>query len=189
MLRGYARVSTQGQDLTLQIQTLKAAGCTKIYKEKISGAAKSRPKLAQVLVDMQEGDVLVVTRLDRLARSVVNLIQTVELLDEKNAGVKSLAEPWADSTTAGGKMVLTIFGGIAEFERELTRQRTQEGLEAAKARGVRLGRPPRLSNDQCRVAVDLIDTGQKSLSEVGRLMGVPKSTLSESLKRYREQNA
>ena len=115
MLIGYARVSTDDQDLTLQRAALKEAGCRRLYEEKASGAKRDRPELARLLDQLREGDVVVVTRLDRLARSTRDLLDVAELLREADAGLRSLAEPWADTTSPAGRMVLTVFAGIAEF--------------------------------------------------------------------------
>ena len=142
MLIGYARVSTEDQDLTLQRAALKGTGCQRIYEEKISGANRSRPELNRLLDQLRAGDVVVVSRLDRLARSTRDLLAIAEQLKEVEAGLRSLHEPWADTTSPAGRMVLTVFAGIAEFERELIHERTRSGQVAARARGVRFGRPP-----------------------------------------------
>jgi len=141
MKLGYARVSTDEQSLESQCQRLSAAGCEKLFEEKISGAARNRPKLEKLVEQLRKGDVLVVTRLDRLARSTSELLRIAERITEKNAGLQSLDEPWADTTSPSGRMVMTIFAGIAEFERTLILSRTQEGRLAAQARGVAFGRP------------------------------------------------
>ena len=142
MLIGYARVSTDDQDLRLQRTALKEAGCKRVFEEKVSGARRERVELARMLDQIRDDDVLAVTRLDRLARSTRDLLDIAEKLKEAGAGLRSLAEPWADTTSPAGRMVLTVFAGIAEFERELIHQRTSSGRDAAKARGVRFGRPP-----------------------------------------------
>jgi DNA invertase Pin-like site-specific DNA recombinase len=116
---GYARVSTNGQDLTLQEEALKAAGCTKIHREKMSGARSDRPKLARLLNSLDAGDVVIVTRLDRLARSTLDLLHTVDAISKAGAEFRSLADTWCDTTTPHGKLLLTILGGLAEFERSL----------------------------------------------------------------------
>ena len=141
MLIGYARVSTDDQDLRLQRAALKEAGCKRTFEEKISGAKRDRPQLAKMIEQLRDEDTVVVTRLDRLARSTRDLLDIAERLKEVGAGLRSLAEPWADTTSPAGRMVLTVFAGIAEFERELIHQRTGSGRVAAKARGVRFGRP------------------------------------------------
>ncbi|WP_236611492.1 recombinase family protein [Xanthomonas fragariae] len=144
MLLGYARVSTDDQDLTNQRAELHAAGCTKIFAEKITGTQRDRPELARMLDHIRSGDVVMVTRLDRLARSTRDLLDIAERIREAGAGLRSLAEPWADTTTAAGRMVLTVFAGIAEFERSLIVDRTRSGREAAKRRGVKFGPSPTL---------------------------------------------
>ncbi|MCA1869544.1 recombinase family protein, partial [Agrobacterium genomosp. 3] len=159
MLIGYARVSTDDQTLDQQRMALKAAGCQRIFEEKVSGARRDRPQLAALLGQLRDGDVVTVTRLDRLARSTRNLLDIAEQLDAAKAGLRSLAEPWADTTSPAGRMVLTIFAGIAEFERSLIHDRTSSGRAAAKAKGVRFGRPPALSAEQIALARKLIDEG------------------------------
>ena len=144
---GYARVSTTDQDLAIQRTRLHEAGCEKLFEEKISGARKKRPVLERLLSELRADDVVVVTRLDRLARSTSELLRIAETIEEKNAGLQSIAEPWADTTTPAGRMVLTVFGGIAKFERSLIATRTEEGRRAAQARGVPFGRPPKLRPD------------------------------------------
>ena len=148
MKRGYARVSTTDQDLSIQRDRLYAAGCEKLFEEKPSGARKKRPALERLLTELRADDVVVVTRLDRLARSTSELLRIAETVGEKHAGIQSLAEPWTDTTTPGGRMVLTVFAGIAEFERALIATRTEEGRRAAQARGVPFGRPPKLRPEQ-----------------------------------------
>lgn len=145
MLIGYARVSTDDQDLRLQRAALKEAGCRRTYEEKVSGTKRDRPELVRMLDQLRDKDVVVVTRLDRLARSTKDLLEIAEKLNEVEAGLRSLAEPWADTTSPAGRMVLTVFAGIAEFERALIHHRTSSGRIAAKARGVRFGRPPKLT--------------------------------------------
>lgn len=173
---GYARVSTIDQDLEIQLHKLKEAGCEELFKEKISGAKRHRPELKQLMRTLRADDVLVVTRLDRLARSTVELLRITDTLSVKNAGIQSLDEPWADTTTPAGRMVLTVFAGIAEFERELIRTRTSEGREAAKARGVPFGRPKKMSSDQQKIALQLIEDG-KSVSQVARTFNVHPATI------------
>ena len=167
MLTGYARVSTDDQDLTLQRAALKEAGCKRTFEEKASGAKRDRPELARMLEQLRDGDVVVVTRLDRLARSTRDLLDIAERLREAGAGLRSVAEPWADTTSPAGRMVLTVFAGIAEFERSLIGERTSSGRKAAQARGVRFGRPAALTDEQILLARQLIDGG-KSVSEVSK---------------------
>jgi DNA invertase Pin-like site-specific DNA recombinase len=176
MLIGYARVSTEDQNLTLQRAALNGAGCQRIYEEKISGANRSRPELNRMLDQLRSGDVVVVSRLDRLARSTRDLLEIAEQLKEVEAGLRSLHEPWADTTSPAGRMVLTVFAGIAEFERALIHERTQSGRVAAQARGVRFGRPPKLTGDQVKLAQRLIEEG-RSVPEVSKILRVHRATL------------
>jgi DNA invertase Pin-like site-specific DNA recombinase len=141
---GYARVSTDGQTLAVQDAQLRAAGVAKTYSEKVSGATSDRPQLAKLLKRLDNGDVLVVTCLDRLARSTRDLLNILDTVAKAGAGFKSLADAWADTTTPHGRLMLIVLGGLAEFERELIRARTGEGRKRAQARGVKFGRPPKL---------------------------------------------
>jgi DNA invertase Pin-like site-specific DNA recombinase len=145
---GYARVSTNGQDLAAQEAELMAAGCAKVFKEKVSGAKTDRAELAKAIRTLKPGDVLVVTRLDRLARSTRDLLNVLATVNEREAGFRSLKDSWADTTTPHGRLMLTVLGGLAEFERELIRARTGEGRKRAKANGVKFGRPAALTPDQ-----------------------------------------
>src|SRR5215813_15586514 len=145
---GYARVSTSGQDLAAQEAELMAAGAAKVFKEKVSGAKTDRAELAKVIRRLEPGDVLLVTRLDRLARSTRDLLNVLATIAEREAGFRSLKHAWADTTTPHGRLMLTVLGGLAEFERELIRARTGEGRARAKARGVKFGRPPKLRTSE-----------------------------------------
>ena len=174
---GYARVSTDGQSLAAQITELKAAKCAKIFQEKISGARSDRKQLMRLTTVLAKGDVLVVTRLDRLARSTRDLLNLLGTIAEKGAGFKSLRDTWADTTTAHGRLMLTVLGGLAEFERELIRTRTGEGRERAKARGVILGRKPKLTGHQRREAVARREAGEV-LTDIARSYNVSHSTIS-----------
>lgn len=180
LLFGYARVSTEGQDLKGQREALVAAGCTRVFAEKVSGARRDRAQLAKLLDHLRPGDTLVVTRLDRLARSTRDLIDVVEHLRVGGANLKSLSEPWADTSSPAGKMVMTVFAGVAEFERSLILARTSAGRRAAKERGVRFGRTPALSAAQVEHARALVDAN-KSVSVVAELFGVHKTTLYRAL--------
>jgi DNA invertase Pin-like site-specific DNA recombinase len=180
MLIGYARVSTEDQDLTVQRAALKEAGCRRVYEEKVSGARRDRPQLARLLDQLREGDVVVVYRLDRLARSTRDLLEIAELLRDAGAGLRSLGEPWADTTSPAGRMVLTVFAGIAEFERALIHQRTSAGRAAARRRGVRFGRPSKLAAEQIALARRLIEEG-RSAREVARMFKVHRATLYRAL--------
>jgi DNA invertase Pin-like site-specific DNA recombinase len=177
---GYARVSTGEQNLDSQCRRLSVAGCEMLFEEKVSGAAKSRPSLEKLIEQLRKDDVLVITRLDRLARSTSELLRIVEKITEKQAGLQSLDEPWADTTTPSGKMVMTIFGGIAEFERSLILSRTQSGRHDAMARGVAFGRPNKLLPDQKELARELV-RGGKSISAVARTFKVHPATIYRCL--------
>jgi DNA invertase Pin-like site-specific DNA recombinase len=174
---GYARVSTDGQSLSAQLAELKAANCAKIFQEKISGARSDRKQLIRLMGVLTKGDVLVVTRLDRLARSTRDLLNLLGTIAEKGAGFKSLRDTWADTTTAHGRLMLTVLGGLAEFERELIRTRTGEGRARAKARGVILGRKPKLTNHQKREAISRREAGEV-LTDIARSYNVSHSTIS-----------
>src|SRR5882724_1179119 len=174
---GYARVSTDGQSLSAQLAELKTAKCTKIFQEKISGARSDRRQLARLMAILAKGDVLVVTRLDRLARSTRDLLNLLGTIAEKGAGFKSLRDTWADTTTAHGRLMLTVLGGLAEFERDLIRTRTGEGRERAKARGVKLGRKPKLTDHQKREAIRRRNQGE-TLAEIARGYNVSPATIS-----------
>src|SRR5664280_3072340 len=153
-LIGYARVSTEDQNAELQIDALNAAGCFKVFTDKASGSLSHPPQLDKMLEQLRDGDVVVVWRLDRLGRSLKNLIALVEELAEKGVGFRSLTEN-IDTTTNGGKLVFHIFGALAEFERTLIRERTMAGLAAARARGRVGGRPPTMTHDKIKVARQL----------------------------------
>ena len=181
MKLGYARVSTTDQDLSIQRDRLYAAGCEKLFEEKTSGARKKRPELERLRAELRADDVVVVTRLDRLARSTSELLRIAETIEEKHAGLQSLAEPWADTTPPGGRMVLTVFASIAEFERSLIATRTEEGRRAAQTRGVPFGRPPKLRTEQRALARHLIEEG-KSVTEVARTFNVHVATISRCLR-------
>jgi len=176
-LFGYARVSTDGQSLTAQVAELKAAGCTEIFQEKISGAKTDRKQLARLIDRLAESDVLLVTRLDRLARSTRDLLNVLAAVADKDAGFKSLRDNWADTTTPHGRLMLTVLGGLAEFERELIRSRTSEGRERAKAKGVRMGRKPKLTHHQRQEAIARREAGE-SLVGIARSYNVSHSTIS-----------
>ena len=182
-LIGYARVSTQGQDLGQQRGTLREAGCTRIFEEKVSGAKRDRPELGRLLEHLRAGDVVTVTRLDRLARSTRDLLDIAERIKDSGAGLRSLAEPWADTTTPAGRMVLTVFAGMADFERSLIVERTSAGRVAAKARGVRFGPTPTLDAGRIVHARQLIEQDGKPVAEVARLLGVHRATLYRALER------
>jgi DNA invertase Pin-like site-specific DNA recombinase len=176
-LYGYARVSTNGQDLSAQDGDLYAAGCAKVFKEKVSGAKTDRPELAKLIRRLEPGDVLVVTRLDRLARSTRDLLNVLDEIAKRGAGFRSLKDTWADTTTVHGRLMLTILGGLAEFERELIRARTGEGRKRAKARGVRFGRPTKLTAHQRQEVLQRLAAGETQM-DVARSYNLSSSTIS-----------
>jgi DNA invertase Pin-like site-specific DNA recombinase len=176
-LYGYARVSSDGQSLTAQVADLKAANCAQIFQEKISGARADRKQLARLLATLDKDDVLVVTRLDRLARSTRDLLNILGTIADKGASFKSLGDAWADTTSAHGRLMLTVLGGLAEFERHLIRTRTGEGRERARAAGKVFGRKPKLTPRQRKEAVARREAGE-SLMDIGRSFNVSHSTIS-----------
>lgn len=177
LLLGYARVSTDDQELASQRAELTAAGCSHLFAEKITGTRRDRPELTRLLDHLRPGDVVTVTRLDRLARSTRDLLDIAEQIQLAGAGLSSLAEPWADTTSPAGRMVLTVFAGIAEFERSLIIDRTRSGRQAAKAKGVKFGPPPTLTPEQIAHARALVDQEGRTVKEAAALLGVHRSTL------------
>jgi DNA invertase Pin-like site-specific DNA recombinase len=173
---GYARVSTDGQTLAAQDAGLHAAGCAKVYAEKASGAKSDRAELRKVVARLGDGDVLIVTRLDRLARSTRDLLNTLDEITKRGAGFKSIADAWADTTTPHGRLMLTVLGGLAQFERELIKARTGEGRARAKAAGVHMGRPSKLTQHQRREAIARRDAGE-ALTDIARTYGVSHTTI------------
>lgn len=176
MLIGYARVSTDDQNLNLQHDALKQAGCEKIFDDQMTGSKINRPGLDATLDYAHEGDVIVVWRLDRLSRSLKDLIEMVAALDEKKIGLKSLHES-IDTSSSSGKLIFHIFGALAEFERNLIRERTHAGLQAARARGRKGGRPKKLSIDKAKLAIKLYKGKEHSIKQICELIGVSKPTL------------
>ena len=176
MLIGYARVSTDDQNLNLQKDALQQAGCEKIYSDYSSGAKTARPGLSLALEVARLGDILVVWRLDRLGRSLKDLIEIMSTLDVRGIGLSSLQES-ITTTTNSGKLIFHLFGALAEFERHLLRERTQAGLIAARARGHIGGRPKALDLVKRQLAVKLYTEGQHTIVEICRLMGISKPTL------------
>lgn len=177
LLLGYARVSTDDQELANQRAELTAAGCSRLFAEKITGTRRDRPELVRLLDHLRPGDVVTVTRLDRLARSTRDLLDIAEQIQEAGAGLRSLAEPWADTTSPAGRMVLTVFAGIAEFERSLIIDRTRSGRQAAKAKGVKFGPPPALTPEQIAHARVLVEQEGRTVKEAASLLGVHRSTV------------
>lgn len=173
---GYARVSTNEQNTDLQIDALQSVGCDRIFEEKASGASRDRPELKSALEYARKGDVIVVWKLDRLARSLKQLIETVEDLERRGIGFKSVTES-IDTSTSGGKLIFHIFASLAEFERSIIRERTRAGLDAAKARGKIGGRPSKLSDKDIEVAKTLLKNRDITVKEVADKMGISFATL------------
>jgi DNA invertase Pin-like site-specific DNA recombinase len=174
---GYARVSTKDQTLASQDAQLQAAGCAKVYAEKVSGAYGDRAELAKVLKRLEAGDVLMVTRLDRLARSTRDLLNILDTIGKAGASFKSLGDTWADTTTPHGRLILTVLGGLAEFERELIIARTTDGRNRAKAKGIRFGRPNKLTRYQREEAIQRLQEGATQ-TDLARTYDVSQATIS-----------
>jgi len=178
---GYVRVSTSEQDTTLQRDALEQIECEKIFEDQISGTVEDRAGLSKCLEYLREGDTLVVWRLDRLGRSLKDLISQVTHLEERGVGFRSITES-IDTTTSGGKLVFHIFGAMAEFERNLISERTKAGLEVARKRGRVGGRKRKLSDDQVEAMKKLYDGKEHSLQEIGDIFGVSKGTVYKWVK-------
>jgi DNA invertase Pin-like site-specific DNA recombinase len=176
MMRGYARVSTDSQDLSGQVAELRTAGCDRVYQEKIGGAVTDRPALTRLLRELEPADVLVVTRLDRLARSTRDLLNLLDVVQGASAGFRSLGDAWADTTTPHGRLILTVLGGLAEFERHLIKARTGEGRSRARERGVKFGRPMVLSPYQREEALRRLGAGETQ-ADIARAYGVSQPTI------------
>ena len=174
---GYARVSTYGQTLDAQLEQLGGAGCTKIFREKVTGAHSDRRQLLKVLATLAPGDVVTVTRIDRLARSTFDLFALVKQIVDAKAQFRSLAEPWADTGTSTGRLMIAVLGGLADVERDLIRTRTAEGRSRATKRGQRMGRKPKLTEVQQAEARKRRAEGA-TLAELARSYGVGRSTIS-----------
>ncbi len=177
MIYGYARVSTDGQSVAAQVAELTKAGCTKVFREVASGAKTDRAQLCRLLTQLDAGDVMTVTRLDRLARSTRDLLNTLAAITDKKAGFRSLGDAWADTTTSHGRLMLTVLGGLAEFERDLIRSRTGEGRDRAKARGVKMGRKPKMTPHQIKEALRRCDAGEP-MRDIAKSYNVSHSTIS-----------
>jgi len=180
MLIGYARVSTQDQDNAAQIAALECAGCELIFEEKVSGGRWDRPELNRLLEQLRKGDVLVVYKLDRLSRSLKDVLILLEKIELASAGFQSLTEA-IDTTSAGGRMMMQIVGSFAEFERSMLRERTRNGLNAARKEGRIGGRRPKLKSDQKLEVIRLVNSGQKTAADAARLFNVHPSTISRLL--------
>jgi len=174
---GYARVSTDGQTLDAQIASLEAAGADQVFAEKQSGAKSDRAALSRCMASLGAGDALLVTKLDRLARSTRDLLNTLAAITEAGASFKSLGDPWADTTTAHGKLMVTVLAGLAEFERHLILSRTAEGRQRAMARGIKFGRKPKLTKHQREEAMARKRNGE-TLTEIAKSYNVSHMTIS-----------
>jgi DNA invertase Pin-like site-specific DNA recombinase len=182
MLIGYARVSTQDQDTAAQVAALKAAGCEEIYKEKASGGRWDRPKLQELLTHLRKGDVVVVWKLDRLSRSLRDVLTMMERIQDRQAGFRSLTEA-IDTTTPAGRMMMQMVGSFAEFERAMLKERTLAGLSAARKQGRVGGRPLKLRPQQRQEIVRLVRKGRKTAADAARLFDVHPATISRLLRR------
>jgi len=180
-LLGYARVSTGDQDASLQVDALTAAGCFKVFTDTASGALQERPGLARLQEQLRPGDTLVVWRLDRLGRSLRHLIDSLNDLQARGVGFRSLTES-IDTTTPGGRLVFHVFAALAEFERELIRERTAAGLAAARARGRQGGRPPLLTGDQQLAARRMYEQQDMTVEQIGEVLGVSRTTVYRTLR-------
>lgn len=179
MVFGYARVSTEGQSLDAQVDALSNAGAERIFEEKKSGKSRQRQELSALIDQLRKGDVVIVTKYDRLACSLRNLLEIMELIHERGADFRSLGED-IDTTTPAGGLVFHVFGSIAEFERERIAERAKEGLAAARKRGRVGGRRPALNSEQKELVRRMRDDERRSLSELARLFGVSKQTISRA---------
>ena len=187
---GYARVSTQDQKLELQLDDLKSYGCKIIYKEKISGKNKSRPQLEKLIDQLRKGDIVVVWKLDRLGRSLKDLIELVSSFREKGVEFVSLKDG-IDTGTATGRFTFNIFASLAEFEREIIRERTMAGLEAARSRGRKGGRPAGLSKEalaKAKSARILYESGEKTVPEIANSLGISRATCYRYIQPINEKN-
>lgn len=178
---GYMRVSTVDQNLDRQEQQLKDAGCEKIFYEKVTGTKRNRPELNKMLEFLREGDTVIVTDLTRLSRSTKDLIEIAELIGSKGANLKSLKESWLDTTTAHGKLMFTIFSGLAQFERDLISERTKEGLAVARKKGRVPGRPA-TDKEKIEYAQFLLSQGNMTMQEVAEKVGISRMTLYRKLR-------
>ena len=187
MLIGYARVSTDDQDLSLQRDALSQAGCDQFFEDQLSGAKAARPGLQEALKYTRSGDTLVVWRLDRLSRSLKDLIDMVTRLESHGVGLKSLHET-IDTTSSSGKLIFHVFGALAEFERKLIRERTQAHLKAARVLGRKGGRPKSLSKEKQFLAVKLYDEKKHTVNQICEMMGISKPTIYKYIRANQESH-
>lgn len=177
MIFGYARVSTQEQNLDRQLDSLKLAGAEEIIQEKITGTKADRPELNRLMDKLRKGDIILIADLTRLSRSTKDLFNLVEQIEKKGANIKSLKESWLDTTTPQGKLMFTFMAGISQFERDLISQRTKEGLEAARARGKKGGRKPKLDKNKKKAIYDLYQKKQMAVKDICDMFDISKPTL------------
>lgn len=182
---GYARVSTKEQNLDRQITALQEANCEVIFQEKVTGTKKSRPELDKMLVELKPGDLVIVKELTRVSRSTLDMLDLVKIITEKGCFIKSLNESWLDTSSPAGKLMLTIFAGMAEFERELMLQRCQEGREAAMERGVKMGRTKK-NGSQMEYALKLYEEKAMSIRKICEVTGVSKATLCRRISEMKD---
>ena len=180
MIIGYARVSTTGQNLDGQTDLLTQNGCERIYSEKISGVKNERPQLDRMMDSLRSGDTVIITELTRLGRSVKELLSIIERIHEAGASIKSLRETWLDTTTPQGNLLFTIFAGLSQFERDLIRQRTKDGLEAARARGRNGGRP-KASSSKIETALKMYDSKLHTIADITDATGISRATLYRAI--------
>lgn len=178
MKYGYARVSTDDQSVDAQVKQLHAAGAEKVFKETASGVRVDRVQLQRLIAQLGKGDVLMVTRFDRLARSTRDLLNMLDAVGKAGTGFVTLGDAWTDTTTAHGRLMLTVLGGLAEFERELIRSRTREGRERATARGIHMDHPRKLTHHQYEEALAALDEGTATQPDLARRFNVNRSTIS-----------
>ncbi|CAI3652975.1 Resolvase [Clostridium neonatale] len=189
MIFGYARVSTEGQNLYRQLDALKAAGVDEIIEEKITGTKADRPQLNRLLDKLREGDTILIADLTRLSRSTKDLFALVDKIEKKGANIKSLKESWLDTTTPQGKLMFTFIAGISQFERDLISQRTKEGLEAARARGRKGGRREKLDVAKKKAIYDLYTQKKTRIMDICDMFEITKPTLYKVVKEVSEQES
>ncbi|MDO5443386.1 MAG: recombinase family protein [Bacteroidia bacterium] len=186
MVLGYARCSTEEQNLDWQTDALEAYGCERIFKEKFTGIRKDRPELMRMMDMLRQGDTIIICELTRLSRSVKDLFDLVEQIEKAGANIKSLKEPWLDTTTPQGRLLFTIFSGVSQFERDLIHERTMEGLASARARG-RMGGRPAKDKKLIEQALTLYDSRNYPVSEITRTTGVSRRTLYKYINLRKEE--
>ena len=182
MLIGYARVSTQDQDARAQVEALEKAGCELVFQEKVSGGRWDRPELHRMLKQLRKGDVVIVWKLDRLSRSLIDVLNLMEVISKAKAGFRSLTEA-IDTTTPAGRMMMQMVGTFAEFERAMLKERTLKGLDAARKQGRIGGRRPKLTAHQQDEILQLVQSGKKTAADAARLFNVHPATISRILRR------